>query len=57
MIDGKAFFLNGTCSFSDLDDKKLKLTQERNRREGEGLMVRFIKRTSTEYAIYTYPKD
>ena len=61
-IEGKAFLLNGTCSaympadFSP-EGMKAKLKVEKAAKESQGLLVRFIKRTSFEYAVYTFPRD
>jgi hypothetical protein len=48
MIEGKAFLLDHTCSGVGPDDTKAKLAIEKQRKESLGLIVRFIKRCTSE---------
>jgi hypothetical protein len=56
MIEGKAFLLNGTCGGCTPEETKEKLKVEKKKKELQGLIVRFIKQSSIDYKVYTFPR-
>lgn len=56
MIEGKAFLLNGTVGGWTPDETQEKLKAEKKVKESQGFIVRFIKQSSIDYKVYTFPR-
>ena len=56
MIEGKAMLLDGFVMGYTPEQTQEKLKVEKMRKESQGFIVRFIKQSSIDYKVYTFPR-